>query len=245
MSFCPNCGKAVTEQASNCAACCKELEPRAKAARFKGTMMMQAGAAPPGMQPPAAEPPKPAPAPAAVAPQVAAPAVNKPTGPSPSKVMKATMLGTGGPGLAPPGMRGSAAQPAAPGAAGQKPVAAPPPAAGTSPASKTANDLAFAETSVHQSMTGPIEAVAKPQPQPQAQPAAPSAAREDSHRFLAGDPMAPSRTGAEPGRRSARDSLRAVLPVESTGKLIGIGVGGALAIVVIGYFAARLLGLLH
>src|SRR6185436_1842345 len=87
MAFCPHCGKSVTDQASKCLACGKEFEPRAKAARCKGTMMMTPAAIPtPKAAPaePAKEPPKPA---AAPAPTPAAPAAAAaPRAAAPSKV---------------------------------------------------------------------------------------------------------------------------------------------------------------
>src|SRR5262249_13833648 len=115
MAFCPHCGKQVGEQAIKCIACGKEIEPKSKGARFKGTMMMSPGAgAAPAAPAPAPDPPNPAEAPkpaAAPAPQP------MPRAPS-SKVMKATMLGTGGPGLAPPpGLRPTPQAPVAPAAA--------------------------------------------------------------------------------------------------------------------------------
>src|SRR5689334_10171320 len=124
MAFCPNCGKQVTEQASKCLSCGHELEAKAKSARFKGTMMMSPAAVATPQAPATAspEPPKPAPAPAPAAAPAAASPARGPASAS-SKVMKATMLGTGGAGLAPPlGLRTNTA----PGAGAMN---APPPAA--------------------------------------------------------------------------------------------------------------------
>lgn len=66
MAFCPDCGKAVAEQAVKCLACGKELGGPKGAARFKGTMMMQAPApAPAGTAAPSAPEPAAVPKPAA------------------------------------------------------------------------------------------------------------------------------------------------------------------------------------
>ena len=201
---------------------------------------MQPGAAgaatPPGAAKPAiaakpAEPAKPAAA-AAAAPMRA------PT-PAPSKVGKATMLGTGGAGLAPPPGRPSAlsAQPA---------IAKPPPAAGV-PARATAPaaapppnkakapepDLALAQTARMQ--TEPeLDAPSGP-PDP-----------EDSQRFLVGDPMAPPAEHPPERRAPASRSFR----LETTdqpkkGTLIGIGIAGMLLIAGVGYATAKYLGLLN
>jgi hypothetical protein len=250
MAFCPHCGKSVTDQASKCLACGKEFEPRAKGARFKGTMMMSPGTAAALPQRPVTpaggteQPAAAAPAPAPVA--QPAPAPRAPT-PAPSKVGKATMLGTGGAGLAPPPGRPSAQQgampkappPAAAAPAAPAPIAAPPPAAIAASASDE-GDPALADTK--RRPTEPAVAAAA---------AAESTEREDSQRFLVGDPMAPSGSSAQTGGRSARRSsteepvIPGVNAPGTTGKLIGVAIGGIVAIALVGYLAARFMGLLN
>lgn len=240
MAFCPHCGKSVTDQASKCLACGQEFEPRAKGARFKGTMMMSPGAAGPlpgrpatpaaGTEQPAAAAP---PAPAPVAPP--APAPRAPTA-APSKVGKHTMLGTGGAGLAPPVARPSAQQGALPKA--PPPAAAPAPIAAPAPAARvpsSAGDPALADTE-----RKPTElSVASVEP----------TEREDSQRFLAGDPMAPpgsAQTGGRSARRSSTEEP--VIPgvnAPGAGKLIGVAIGGIVMIALVGYLAARFMGLLN
>jgi hypothetical protein len=219
MAFCPHCGKSVTDQASKCLACGKEFEPRAKAARFKGTMMMTPAAAAPLAPKPAAEPPKEAPKPAAPAAAPApAPAAGAPRVTVPSKVAKHTMLGTGGMGLAPPPGALRAPTPAPPAGLPQPPPAAGsiPPAGGTpasGPAPRSAN-------------VWDADAAADTEPPP----------REDAPRKRAAD------TG---GYRASqpRESLDAPLPTQRTGKLLAIGIGGLVLIVALGYLAAKFMGL--
>jgi hypothetical protein len=138
MSFCPHCGKSVAEQAIKCLSCGGDLEGRGKAARFKGTMIMQPNAAAPIAPAPAPEP-APAPAPAPVA---ASPVASQAATPGPSKVAKHTMLGTGGPGLSPALLAGLQK-------AGIAAPAAPPPPAGpasVAPAPPQPGDPALAST---------------------------------------------------------------------------------------------------
>lgn len=244
MAFCPHCGKQVTEQASKCIACGKEIEPKAKGARFKGTMMMtpaekgspaapSAGNIPEQAKPletaaPAAQPP-----PAAAAPRAPAPAS--------SKVMKATMLGTGGAGLAPPpGARPVAAasaatapRPAAAASAGS--AAAVPPAAGSSgwnqspkPAARPLSNLGSPKLDA-------------PSPPAEVAKAYEPSSREDSQRFA----VSSSAEHGSYGEPRARESTEGVVPVLPTGKLLAVGVGGVLVISAVGYLAARLLGLLN
>jgi predicted RNA-binding Zn-ribbon protein involved in translation (DUF1610 family) len=234
MAFCPNCGKQVTEQASKCISCGKDLDPKAKAARFKGTMMMSpaagpAVAAPAGGNAKAPEAPKPAPAPVAAV----APAPKAPT-PGPSKVMKATMLGTGGAGLAPPPAKARAVT--TPNAPAQ---AAPPPAAGAAAAAPAAS-AQRAPTEVERSVTKPGA------PAPVNAPFADEATDpEDSQRFLVGDPMAPAHPAARATSRGERDSAQDELPVRRTGQLLALGLGGLMVIAVVGYLAARFMGLVN
>ena len=218
MAFCPHCGKSVTDQASKCLACGKEFEPRAKAARFKGTMMMSPATAAPLAPKPAAEPPKEAPKPAApAAPAAAAPA---PRLTAPSKVAKQTMLGTGGMGLAPPQMA-----PRAPTPAPAAPLPQPPPAAGSVPPQATAPAPAKAEARPN---VWDADASADTEPPP----------REDAgHAF--GDPPSDARGSGQYGRESAS----AVVPTQRTGKLLAIGIVGLVVIGVLGYVAAKMMGL--
>jgi hypothetical protein len=236
MAFCPHCGKSVTDQASKCLACGEEFEPRAKAARFKGTMMMSPGAAgvlplKPAAPAPSTEPTATPPA-AAIAPPAAQPAPRAPT-PAPSKVGKHTMLGTGGAGLAPPIGRPSAQQaamPKAPPPAAAKPAAAPPPPAASAAAE---DDMALAATTRQRS-------------EPSGDAATDDAGGEDSQRFLVGDPMAPSPQAAgRSGRRSAQDPTIPGLNAPSAGKLLAIAIGGMLGIAIVGYATARYMGLLN
>jgi hypothetical protein len=222
MAFCPNCGKPVTEQASKCLACGQEFEPRAKSARFKGTMMMTPATAP---QPPAAATPAaPAAPPAAAKPQpspaAAAPAP-RPTAPGPSKVAKATMLGTGGLGFAPPA--GLGAKPGAP--------VQPPPAAGAG--APLARPQAAA----------PEPAPAAPQVQPAGGGQDPAA--DDSQRFLVGDPMAPAPAAQRGARRAGREDGEGNVPVQRTTLLLVIGVIGMAVIAAVGYATARFMGLVQ
>jgi hypothetical protein len=256
MAFCPHCGKSVTDQASKCLSCGKEFEPRAKAARFKGTMMMQpaGGAAPaapaaPKPAPPAAAAPVAAKAEATPAAAPAAAAAARAAAAAPSKVSKATMLGTGGAGLAPPAARASvealtAALGRPPSSMGMQAAQAAPAAAPPPPAAKVTDpDLALAQTA--RLRTEPSL------PQPPAHAPAPEAAqqaapppRDDSQRFLIGDPMAP--TPPTP-QREGRARGRLVLDrtnEPSSGVLIGVGVAGMVVIAAVGYFTAHYLGLL-
>jgi hypothetical protein len=240
MAFCPHCGKSVTDQAIKCVACGGELEPKAKAAKFKGTMMMTPGAALPDLMPkPAAQaaaaapaPEAPAPKPPAAAPPPAAAAA------VPSKVAKATMIGTGGAGLPPP-VRGG----------GPLPQAAPP-AAGAGP--RPSIDPALAETNRAPGFTAPVAPVVHaapppepraPAPAPAAAPAADAAAREDSQRFLAGDPMAAAPAAPRTQRHDDYDDdAQAAVPKQRTGTMIAIAVVGMVVIVAIGYLAASFIG---
>ena len=237
MAFCPHCGKNVTDQASKCLACGKEFEPRAKSARLRGTMMMPSTGSKP--QTPAA-PPDPAPGPpaaAAVQPAMPVPAQVAPRAAGPSKVSKATMLGTGGMGLAPPF--------APPGGRPTAAGVAPPPAAGVAPPPAAAPSAAPPVASQRPAAPEPY------MPEPIAHGAAsePSSDPEDSQRFLVGDPMAPQ--GAPPrssGRSSVRrslDNINSLPPKQRTGALLGIGLIGMLLIATVGYFTARAMGLIQ
>lgn len=108
MAFCPECGKPVTAEASNCASCGHELEakpagPKTGAARFKGTMLM--ATAPVVAKPSAgtgagADKPGAAKAPAAVPTTAAAPAAppanQQGAGlPAGKPQAKSTIIGTG------------------------------------------------------------------------------------------------------------------------------------------------------
>lgn len=240
MAFCPHCGKSVTEQAAKCAACNGELEPRGKAARFKGTMMMSAGTAP-LIQPPnagqaraAAPAPQPAlaPAPASIPSPTAATMPMPATGPiadaaaaaKKPAALKATMLGTGEGGLS--DLLKKAQQPATP-------AAAPAPAAAAAPAPAPM----------------PSEPAAAA---PAREPAAPTRrevevpAEDDSKRFLVGDPMArkdaPAAKLQRAAHRFSEDSLTD-LPKDRSATFIIAGIVGVCVIAAIGYVAAKLLGL--
>jgi hypothetical protein len=136
------------------------------------------------------------------------------------------MLGTGGAalppgGLAPPPAAGGGAVPAAPPAAGEAP------AAGSAPAP----DAGLADTAPQPSKPAPT-------------PAAGSGDEDDSKRFLVGDPMAPR----PEARSTPRRGYAPVIPERgdtSTGLVVGVAVGGMLAIAAAGYFAARFMGLLN
>jgi hypothetical protein len=220
MAFCPHCGKSVTDQASKCLACGKEFEPRAKAARFKGTMMMSPAAAAPLAPKPAAQPAKPAPAPAAPAP--AAPAAAKPT--APSKVAKHTMLGTGGMGLAPPPQPAPRAPTPAPA------VPLPPPAAGSLPPSPQPAPAAVAKPAARGNVWD-ADASADTEPPPS----------EDSGHFISDEPPG-SRDSAQ-YQGHGRESGDTALPTQRTGKLLVVGIIGVLVIAALGYFAAKMMGL--
>jgi hypothetical protein len=250
MAFCPHCGKQVTEQAIKCIACGGELEPKGKAARFKGTMMMTPATAPgPTVSRPEPAPPtEPKPA-AAPAPRPAAPAVAAaPQGPS--KVMKATMLGTGGPGLPPPPGKPGAKPPEAPPAAagadaspwGAVAPAPPPAAAPAAPAAPTAPrpapSAASPDPALAQTTRAPL--VAEPASAKRASETQP----EDSQRFLVGDPMAPKAAPARHERRPGDGPHHDGVPTQQTGKLLAIGIVGMLVIAAVGYLAASFMGLL-
>ena len=231
MAFCPQCGKSVAEQASKCLACGHDLATRAKAARFKGTMMMTPGTAAP-------VPPRPAP-PAAAAPNAGAAAKQPPAAatapaaavppPPPSKVSKATILGTGGAGLPPPSKAASA-----PGASA---LNAPPPAAGPP---KAAEPVKPQVASASRAQNDPTLADTAPNA------ADDSAAREDSQRLLVGDPMAPPPKPATRGGRSlARGADPTGVEQPSSAKLVAIAIGGVLLIAAVGYATARYMGLVH
>jgi hypothetical protein len=240
MAFCPHCGKSVTEQAAKCAACNGELEPRGKAARFKGTMMMSPGTAPliqppnagqprntaPAAQPAAAPAPASIPSPTAatmpmpaaglIADAAAAAAAKKPA------ALKATMLGTGEGGLA--DVLKKAQQPAAP-------APEPAPAPAHAPAPVRSEPAAAA---------------------PAREPAAPTRrevevpAEDDSKRFLVGDPMGPKDApAAKPQRAAHRFSEESLteLPKDRSATFIIVGIVGVCVIAAIGYVAAKLLGL--
>lgn len=224
MAFCPHCGKKVTEQASKCIACGNDLEPKAKGARFKGTMMMSPGAGAAPAAPAAAPNQAPAPEPELpmAPPQPIAAAPRSPS-PASSKVMKATMLGTGGAGLAPPaglkaGAQAEAFARAAVAAAAANATPAPPPAAGSS---------AWAE----QSTAASEELAATERPPAQSPPAS-----------VANEPGAVPDPYAD---RRGRESTEGVVPVLPTGRLLLIGVGGMLVIAAVGYLAARVMGLIN
>jgi predicted RNA-binding Zn-ribbon protein involved in translation (DUF1610 family) len=252
MAFCPHCGKQVTEQASKCISCGNDLDPKAKAARFKGTMMMTPATGPgatapkPAMDAVAKAPEAPA---KAAAPPPAAAAPKAPT-PGPSKVMKATMLGTGGAGLAPPMATPRAVTtPNAPAQVAPPPAAravttpnvpaqiAPPPAA-TAPV--------FAPTPSPQEKPALAEpAVEKPSaPKPTDVPFADERTDpDDSQRFLVGDPMAPAQPAPRVTGRGGRDSDQDQLPLQNTGRLLALGAAGLFVIALVGYLAARFMGL--
>lgn len=251
MAFCPHCGKSVTDQASKCLACGKEFEPRAKAARFKGTMMMTPAAVPlPKQAEPAKEPPKPAaaPAPAPAAPAAAAPAPAARAA-APSKVAKQTMLGTGGMGLAPPPQM-------APARAPTPAPAQPPPAAGSLQPPPPARDSIAP-------VPKPAAAPAAAAPAPAAPAPAPAAAKpasvwdesamantdrppaSDAPSYASGSPSAP-RAAFDHSESDTRESLDAgaqALPTHKVGLFIALGVGGLMAIAAAGYFIARMLGI--
>jgi hypothetical protein len=246
MAFCPHCGKSVGDQATRCAECGGELEPRGKPARFKGTMMMSPGTAPliqppnagqPRTTQPASQPGAPAPAPAALTPSAAiaatlpmpaagpiaeaaaAAAAKKPA------ALKATMLGTG------EGLGGIAqklgAQPKAEVPARPEPQAAPLAAAPAAPAAPA------------------------PQPQPAAvtrreappQEEDDDSRLDDSKRFLVGDPMAPSGTSSSGGKPQRGSRLSTDIPRDRSATFIVVGIIGVCVIAAIGYAAARLLGI--
>jgi hypothetical protein len=171
--------------------------------------------------------------------------------PGPSKVMKATMLGTGGAGLAPPkAMPRAVTTPNAPA------QVAPPPAA-----------RAVTTPNVPAQIAPPPAAapVMTPAPSPQAKPALaepavekPSAAKpadvpfadertdpEDSQRFLVGDPMAPAQPAHRVTGRGGRESDEDQLPLQNTGRLLALGAAGLFVIVLVGYLAARFMGLMN
>ena len=237
MAFCPNCGKPVTEQASKCLACGQEFEPRAKAARFKGTMMMTPASAP---QAAAAQSPPPAAKPAAPAavqqpPPAAAPAARTAT-PGPSKVAKVTMLGTGGMGIAP--------QLAPPGPATAAAPQAPPPAAGTAQPPASSSASAKADSPAAALSEPPAPSTRETPGDVGARPAATSNQREDSQRFLAGDPMAPSPTGQR-ARRMTPQPGGSMYSAHRAGVMVAVGLIGMLVIAGVGYFAARFMGLIQ
>jgi hypothetical protein len=239
MAFCPNCGKPVTEQASKCLACGQEFEPRAKAARFKGTMMMTPAGAPAAAAQPATAKAAAAPAaqPASSAATPATPATPgvRTTTPGPSKVAKVTMLGTGGmgiaPQLAPPGPARATAQQAPPPAAG----AAQPPASSTGPTSVSSPPAASPAPTTPAMRDAPADAGDRP---------AAASQREDSQRFLAGDPMAPSPTGQR-ARRMTPQPGSSAYSGQRAGVLVVVGLIGMLVIAAVGYFAARFMGLIQ
>jgi len=231
MAFCPHCGKPVAEQAAKCIACGGELEAKAKAARFKGTMMMQVTPQAPASAPAPAATPEPAPVVAPAPPAaVATPVPAAASASVPSKVAKHTMLGTGGMGLG-PGLPGL--QPRV----GAAPGAPPPPAGPSVPpvVPSVQPDAAMARPSAALADTAPKPAIA----------AAP-AAREDSQRVLVGDPMAAKSAAARQAPRISEDDepVSSVVPGSSNAPAIVIGVVGVVVIALAGYIVARLLGLL-
>ncbi len=221
MAFCPHCGKSVAEQASKCAECSGELEPRGKGVRFKGTMMMSPGTAPliqpPGAAKPAAAPVAPmaatAPMPAAVMPAASSAADSQSAGGKKPAALKATMLGTGEGGLGDVLQALKAAAPAA----------APPAPA---PAAQAPAPARAVESAVSQA-----DAPLRREP----------LAEDDSKRFLVGDPMAPTHATKPAARAMSRFSQE--IPKERTGMWIGIGLIGVAVIAVFGYLAARMMGL--
>jgi hypothetical protein len=226
MAFCPHCGKSVAEQAVKCLSCGGELESKAKAARFKGTMIMQPTAAPA-----AAAAPAPAPAPVAApapAPAVAAPAPAPALGAAkaaPSKA-KHTMIGTGGAGLGPAMLADFKKVQAAVAASTPPPPAGAASVPGDSAARLT--DPALADTARDPKSNAPAAVSAPPR-------------AADAPRMLAGDPMADD-DGLEPGRRFGVRTGN-VVPGASNKPVIVIAVLGVVVIAIAGYVAARLLGL--
>lgn len=149
------------------------------------------------------------------------------------------MLGTGGAGLAPP--RPSAQQAALP--------KAPPPAAAAAPVAPAAAPAPAAQPKVHDDEGDPALATTKRQATDPIAAGAPTE-REDSKRFLAGDPMAPpgsAQTGGRSPRRSSTEEpvIPGVNAPGTTGKLLGIAIGGVVMIALVGYLAARFMGLLN
>jgi hypothetical protein len=208
----------VTDQASKCLACGKEFEPRAKAARFKGTMMMSPAAAAPLAPKPAAEPPKEAAKPAAPATPAAAAPAPAPRPTAPSKVAKQTMLGTGGMGLVPPPQRAPTPAPAAP-------LPKPPPAAGSVPPQAAAPAPAKPEARPN---VWDADAAADTEPPP----------REDAGHSFSDEPAAPR--GSD---QYGRESASAAVPTQRTGKMLVIGIVGLVVIAALGYAAAKMMGL--
>jgi len=162
MAFCPHCGKNVTDQATKCLACSKELKPIAPAGvKFKGTMMMQApapqAAATPEVPAPAAAQPAP---PAAPPPAAAAPAA-KPSEPKLS--LKGTMIGGMGAAAVPP-TKPAAPAPAPPAAAPAAPAPQRPPVADTPSSGEDVDDAGH--FLVGDPMAPPEEAAPAPRPNP-------------------------------------------------------------------------------
>jgi hypothetical protein len=162
--------------------------------------------------------------------------------------MKGTMLGTGGMGLAPP--------PASAATAPKAGLQPPPPAAAAGAAPGVA-PLATTEPAppLIGARPAPAEPVTYAAPTPQAREpqgkvdvagTEAGGIREDSQRFLVGDPMAPAQPAqsAQRGRRfTDPDDPR--VPVQRTGVLLAIGFIGMLAIAAVGYATARFMGLIH
>jgi hypothetical protein len=225
MSFCPHCGKSVAEQAAKCIACGGELQPRGKGARFKGTMMMQPGAAPvgaPATPTPAAPAPEPAIArPAPVPMQAPVPEAQRSIAAVPSKG-KHTMIGTGvGGGLAglgiapPPGV----AKPTV----ASVPPGAPPPAAGPSslpPAPPPSPDPALADTGRN------------PTPVPAWDPAADDEASAPT-------PF----ENARPPRMEMESEPPQLTPGKKGGPIVALAIVGAMLLAALCYLVARFLGL--
>jgi pyruvate/2-oxoglutarate dehydrogenase complex dihydrolipoamide acyltransferase (E2) component len=246
MAFCPHCGKSVTEQAAKCAACNGELEPRGKAVRFKGTMMMSPGTAPLIQPPNAGQPRNTAPAaqPAAPAHAASVPSGTAATMPMPAagpiaeaaaaaagkkpSALKATMMGTGDAGLAD---------------ILKKVQQAPAP---------TAAAAAAAPTPLPTPMPPEPEAAAHVAPvrEPAATTRREVQADEDSKRFLVGDPMAPKGSEVPSVAPKAQrhvprisEEISTELPKDRSATIIVVGIIGVCVIAAIGYVAAKLMGL--
>lgn len=236
MAFCPHCGKSVAEQAVKCLSCGGELEAKAKAARFKGTMIMQPAAAPAAAAAPApaAAAPAPAAAPkAGVSTPAPAPAMADPTKAAPSKA-KHTMIGTGGGGLGPAMLADFKKAQAAAAAS------APPPPAGALPAEDVGprmTDPALADTA-RDHASAPAPAMGSgPQDEAEGDASAP--------RMLAGDPMAEKPAPRREPRPTPRaGDLPNVVPGSSNKPAIVIALIGVLVIAIAGYAVARMMGLL-
>lgn len=84
-------------------------------------------------------------------------------------------------------------------------------------------------------------------------PDAGPAMREDSQRFLVGDPMAPpeqpatsaTRTGPRRPVQASADAFEPAQQQQRPGVLVAIGIAGMLVIAAVGYATARYMGLVN